>query len=460
MKNPPDSVFTVDGVDVLATGEPGVFRYIPAARPETSGAGAPTLMLVKTPEGGLLQLGAQLSAEEAVLERIKAMLKSRQKQPGPIRLESAQLSVGSAKLLLESPAGSQELQQSTTAGLSPYTSLFRVTLNTAQTKAVEEVLAGKKGKLSVVYEVQLTGTASAHVQLEGNVTELLRELSPDSADEDALEQIERALSEKKLRATEEHDGTDTDSLVEQAWSAAKAKAAKMLLGYQNPALGERAKREDTLKSEVRLEEPRTITISRSTDIAEWFAGGRKATVLGPPGIPSVSSTAKAIKVSLGFEAKDTPLAFVEVQGTAPQPGVLRGPGFAPILLNAAGTLALRVHYSSNAPAFLNEVEAVGPERALNLEELGIAQVIVDASERKSAGAKKLTATVCYLRDGEEVENWPVRFQFGDWTEQWFVVTGAPDLHGSLKYQWQETGPDGSVTSQGPLTTDRTTIQIR
>ena len=194
MTSSPQSVLTVDGVEVLAAREPGVFQYIPAARPEAGAADAPTLMLVKTPDGSLLQLGAQLRAEESVLEKIRAMLKTRQDQPGPIRLEPAQISVGSARLLLVLPAGAQELQQSKTSAISPYTALFRATLNASQTKAVEEVLGGKKGKLSVVYDLELNATASAYVQLEWEVTEMVRELSGNSSEEDALDQIERALS--------------------------------------------------------------------------------------------------------------------------------------------------------------------------------------------------------------------------------------------------------------------------
>jgi hypothetical protein len=453
------SILSKDGVEVLATDDPSVFHYIPVARAETSMTGAPTVILVKKPEGSILQLGAKLVAEESALESIRAILKSRQARPSPIRLEPAPLTVNSARLLLTTSSEAIELQRSTTSALSPYTAVFRATLDATQTKTVEDALAGTQGKLSVVYDLEVSTTASAHIQLLGNVTELVGNVTNASTEDDALELIEDALASQKLRATVERSGTDPEHLVEQAWRAAKEKAARMLLGYRTPAAASWSEREDTLKSEVCLQEPRAISLARSTDVAGWFVAGSKPTILATATTAEAASPRTA-KVSLGFQTKDVPLAFIEVRGSESQPAVLRPPGFAPILLNTHGTLTLRVHYLGNAPSFATEVAAAGPERILTLEELGLAQITVDASERKSAGAKKLTASVSYIREGREVESWPVRFQFGDWTEQWFVVTGAPTLNGTLRYEWQETGPDGSVTTQGPITTDRTTIQIQ
>lgn len=459
MTTAPKSILCKDGVEVLPTDDPDVFHYIPAARAETSMTGAPTLLLVKKPGGSILQLGAKLTAEESTLESIRATLKSRQARPSSIRLEPAPLTVHSARLLLTTPSGSQELQRSTTSSLSPYTAVFRATLDAAQTKTVEDALAGTQGKLSIVYDLELRSTANAHIQLQGNITELVGNVTDTSTEEDALKLIEAAIANQKLRATEARSGTDPEPLVEQAWRAAKTKAARMLLGHRTPAAASWTEREDTLKSEVCLQEPRAITLDRSTDVAGWFVAGSKPTILATS-TTAEGTLARTVKVRLGFEAKDAPLAFIEVRGSESQPGVLRPPGFAPILLNTHGTLALRVHYLGNAPSFATEIAVTGPERVLTLEELGLAQITLDASERKSAGAKKLTACVSYIRDGQEVESWPVRFQFGDWTEQWFTITGAPTLNGTLRYEWQETGPDGSVTTQGPITTDRTTIQIQ
>jgi hypothetical protein len=448
----------VDGVEVLPGDEPGWFYYLPKVQPELSPAGEPTLLLLKQADGGVLQFGAQFAAPEATLDKIRTALSA--DASAPIRLQPAPLNARTARLLLRLPAGEQELGRAQPAGLPPNTALFRVSLNSEQTAAVAAALAGKTGELRVVYDFERPVAAGAQVAIQGDATGASRALPAGASEEQARAWVRQAVADGRLRQTVTTHGDPADSIIESAIAAAETKAAQLVLAQQSSAFAPTAERADRIRGEIRLEAPRSLSDSRAGDVGGWFAGGQKARVMTVSAPPPAASGGAPIRVRLGFEAKATPLAFIELRGGAPQPVILRGPQWAPVTLNRSAALQLAVHYTTGAPVFLRPIEAPGPECALALEDLGVARIVVDASARKSAGARKLAVTVRYLRAGEEWDRRPVRFQFGDWIEEWFQVTGASGLNGTLEYQWQETGPDGAETAGGPLTTDHPVIQIQ
>jgi len=303
--------------------------------------------------------------------------------------------------------------------------------------------------------------SGAQVQILGDASDAAITLPPSATEDQARAWVQQAVASGQLRRTIVTHGNPAEPTVQAATEAAESKAAKLVLAQQNATIAPSTERTDQILSEIRLEEPRDVSESRASDLGSWFAGGKKASVITAlTSATALPEGATLLRVRLGFDAKDAPIAFIEIRGGAPQPVILRGPQWAPATLNSTGVLQLTVHYTSSAPAFLNEVAAPGCERALALEELGMAQIVVDASARKVAGARKLSATVRYLRAGEELDNRPVRFQFGDWIEEWFQVTGASGLNGSLECQWKETGADGAETAGGPITTDHPVIQIR
>src|SRR5262249_49941396 len=151
-----------------------------------------------------------------------------------------------------------------------------------------------------------------------------------------------------------------------------------------------ADRTDDLSSAVRLVEPRQVPCTRASDLAGWFGIGQKPTVISATGAKP-SSAVVPVTVGLGFDPKDTPIAFVEVHGEGQPPG-LRSPAWQPVTLNSAGRLKITVHYTTGDPAYDNEVDAPSGERKLTRVELGVVDVTVDASARKTAGAKQLEVT--------------------------------------------------------------------
>ena len=56
-------VVSEGGVDVIAGREPQTYWFIPRVQPELTSAGAPTVLLLKHSQGGLLQAGAHFDVD-------------------------------------------------------------------------------------------------------------------------------------------------------------------------------------------------------------------------------------------------------------------------------------------------------------------------------------------------------------------------------------------------------------
>jgi hypothetical protein len=450
--------FGPEGIEVFPSGDPGRYFYVPRVQPEVGPSGSPAATLVKTSNGGLLQLGAVLTVDQPVLDAIAARLKASQDEPVSVRLEQAPIVVRGARLVIATQGGPAELARSQTSQFAPFTALFAAPLNQEQTKAVEEALSGNAGRLKVTYDIERSEKAGAWVEIAGDAVGANAELEGDATQEMARAWVERALADGLLRLDTRQWGADAAGILSKAVDTATEKAAAMALSMRNPPLGPQTDRSDRLAAEVRLEEPRVRPDAREADVADWFAKGGKASVLTAPEQPRARPAPSTVTVKAGFSAVDAPIAFIEVAGDGP-PAVLRAPAWQAVTVNASGRLRLKVRYTSGAPPFETDLEASGGERKLQLEELGVAQVTLDASGRKAAGATQLKVDVVYERDDQEIESWPLKFRYGDWTETWFVVTGGPGLNGTLEYRWQETQADGSVITGGPVRTTESTIVI-
>jgi hypothetical protein len=53
----------------------------------------------------------------------------------------------------------------------------------------------------------------------------------------------------------------------------------------------------------------------------------------------------------------------------------------------------------------------------------------------------------------------MRFRFGDWTEEWFVISRDPGLAGQLSVEWRETAMDGSTTGHPPKPSPEPNIKL-
>jgi hypothetical protein len=456
-------VLSRDGVDVLSSDEPGHYEFIPPVQPELSPSGDPTLLLVKQEGGAWLQMGVQLTVDEPVLKKIAEALKpveaAAHPTPTPITLTPVHASVDTVRLLLTTGVGDQVLCEAQASGMPPYTALLRATLTPDQTKAVEEALAGKQKRLRAVYELKLARKAGAHASIRGAATEAIPVLTAEPSVERAASWVEEALTSGTLSLSTQEWGIDAGRLLASAVTEAKGKAATLVFSMQGGAPVSVTNRTDQVVSEVRLEEPRVVPTRREGDLAGWFKAGRKpATLTASAEAPKPGATT-SVTLKLGFDPTSAPIAFIEVTGHEGPPTVLRAPAWQPVMVNASGKVSLTVRYSTGAPPFTTEIAADGGERLLQMNELGLVRVTLDASAKKASGATQARVVVNYLRGGQTVESWPVPFRFGDWTDAWFLVTGARDLNGVLEYHWQATKADGSIETGGPTQTDQPTVVI-
>ncbi len=225
-------VLSLDGVDVLATDTAGRYEFIPRVRPEVTGAGDPTLLLVESPGGGLLQLGVQLDVGESLLAAIGEALgpieaaRRAPDGPAPITLRPAPLVVRAARLLLTQEGLEQVLCEAQPSGLPPYTALLRATLSREATRAVEEALHGQHGRLRAAYDVSVERQTGAAART-GNTAVGFTSSSTESSE----------------RTT--------------AWSR-------------------------TTASDIRVGGTAAVPAPRSGDLADWFAPGTRPSIIRVP----------------------------------------------------------------------------------------------------------------------------------------------------------------------------------
>jgi hypothetical protein len=466
--------FTVDGVecwpslDGLAT-----WLYVPGPmgperNPQT---GAPTLTLLSVGGGGILQCGTQWAADPRTLEQIRVSAAERAGL-AEVRLSPAAVAVKTARLDLVGRNGSSALlQETTTSNFTPYTALFHVPVDGDQMSRVKEALVGSPGILTVSYVIVVQRRARATARVTGSI-----EVPPTDSDqspEKLLGLVKTALAAGQLKLHEAVEGPAPDELRAEARSAALDRTAAMLQTTSAQPKDDVRLGAMSIDATVTLAGDTEVEASRTTDVAKWWQRGAAPAVLGegaatsaatfpdpselnPTGLPVTGL------IALAQGLKGAPIAFVRV--TARNAAiVLRGPDFA------AGNLAfpvdapipISVHYTNGGPPYETTVSwRGGAGCALGPSELGLVRLSLDASSRKAAGVQSLSARVAYSPYGAgTADTHDVRFAFGDWTDEWFVVSRDPGLAGELAIEWRETAMDGSTTEHPPKPAHETNIKL-
>lgn len=385
--------------------------------PERSPAGEANVLLMRTGGGGTLQMGVQWAGP-------------------PVD------SVREARLEVATPGGWHAVATSTTQGFPPYTAVFHTSLSLEQAVIAASALNGVANQVRVVYEVVRTIESGAEVVVEGEVRE-----AGGSAFVD-LAWVEVAIAKGVLTLREEHWGPAGDAVLARAAAAAKDKAAMMIRALSP---GEPS----SVRCTVRLAEPAQGQESLTADIGPWFQKV-KGRVLWAGSM--VVQTPVTVRVRLGFEAKDTPIAFVQLRGEGQ--AALRGAVFSPVEVapTGDGTVEVVAHFSTGQPPYSARLGVSSPELVLEPADVGLTLVEVDATDRKAAGMKSVTATVKYLREAETVDEWTVTFRYGDWSESWFVVTAGHPAE--WEYQWKETPEEGDSIVHPPARTTEAKIRLK
>jgi hypothetical protein len=466
--------FIVDGVecwpslDDLAT-----WLYVPGPmgperNPQTGG---PTLSLLSLGSSGVLQCGTQWAADPRTLDQIRATAAERTGL-AEVRLLPAPVAVKTARLELVGRGGASALlQETTTSNFTPYAALFHVPVDGDQMSRVKEALGGSPDILTVSYVIAVQRRTRATARLTGSV-----EVPPadfDQSPEILLELVRTALAAGQLNLEEGVEGPAPEELRTQARNGAFDRAAAMIRATSAQS------KEDLRLGTVSIDATVTLAgvieaeTSRTTDVAKWWqAGGTPAFLGGGAANRTPSSPDRSQPnpvrlpisglMSVSQDLKGAPIAFV--RATAGDTAtVLRGPDFAPASLSApiGARIPISVHYTDGGPSYETTVSwDGGPGCTLGPAELGIVRLSLDASSRKEAGAQNLSAKVAYSPSGGgSADTHEMRFRFGDWTEEWFVISRDPGLAGQIAVEWREVARDGSTTEHPLKTSQETNIRL-
>ena len=443
------------------------FYYIAGEpTPDKDASGKPALNFFVTDQAALLQFSTRWEVPVDVFEASREALHEQfpDSEPSSIRFSPAPLSMEGVTLTLTDTGREDNLQTVTSANFPPFSALFNVTLTPEQKARVASALNGRTGVLKVSYRFSLSTAVSVETSISGDVSEDIAQLGPSASRTDCQACLDAALAEGRLQLVRTGADDAPAELREKADAMAKEKAIDTL--QRMAAQADLNPDTANLKATALATMPTTIPLSRSTDVGSWYSSGVGARVIVAPSTNSATAERKAtsasIRVGVGFDLKDVPVAFVQLNWGREQ-ATIRPPMFNPVTLNGNTDkpLAVKTFYTDGGSPFeANVLSLPANELKLTPPDLGLAQVMIDASSRRKAGAAQAQIQVSYEPVGNgTADEHKIRFHFGDWTDSWYVVTRSSDLGGTLKIERTETNSDGSVVSHPAVTTDKTAITL-
>jgi hypothetical protein len=383
---------------------------LPVVDAERAPDGSPAAMLLRHPAGGALQLGARLVASSS--------------------FALPPLEVTEAQLCAFHEGAWHVLERSSTQGYPPFTALFHVTLDAAHAAVAEQALCGELHRLSITYLVTLLVPSGAEVVIEGDAQAAL--LSP-TVDLHWLEQsIATGVFSCRIRSW----GPSSQQLVAEAAAAARQQALTIITQLKQQTTPPPAG--TWVHSTIRLERNARLPRQLTADVGAWFPAGQGRVVcsstrpLAPP--------QRNVRVQLGFDAKDAPLAFIELRGATQ--ATLRPPMFTPATVAPRddATLEILTHFTQGSAPFHHQIHVASPDIKLHPAHLGLTLLEVDATPRRAAGAQKLALTIRHRENNETLNEWKVTFRYGDWTDAWWLVSVSPTAQ--FEFEWTETSPLG------------------
>jgi hypothetical protein len=459
--------------------DPSTFFYLPGEPlPETGPDGTPTLQLIASDKGAILQFGSQWSVEPSLLSSLKEDLSGMfpELQKELIRLSPAQISVSEVTLYLGDGSGKfDQLQSVKPSGFPPFTALFNITLSSGDKAKVISSLNGRQNILKISYIGSLPVEREAKVSISGNVSREISALGKNVSLEDALLVVESAILKGSLNVERSEDESVSQDLKDKTYQQAKEKAASAIVAMVSGSSGQF--NQSKIESAVSRTETVQVPLESAADISTWFPGRIGADHIIVTGVtitePDKSSvtqlvgqpTSKTKFVKLSFDTGEMPVAFVDLKfgdaGTK-----LVGPEFAEASLpvEAVSELVVRTNYTDGGPAFETRLPLTDSEGwTLKPEDLGLAKVVLDGSGPKETGSTDVRVRVVYRpsRSGKGTyDDRTIYFRHDSWTASWFLVTRSVGLEGSLEFDWRETTADGSVMMHPSVSTDKTEIKLQ
>ncbi len=281
--------FEFQGVYVYpAAGEGATFYYLPLAPlPEVDSRGRPTLMAMPLGNGGFVQLGTRLETREETLQALGVELVARLKlaDASQVSLSMAPLKVTGAGLEVGDGAGKfVELAHSDTSGFPPYAAVFHAQTDATQQAAVSAALNGRTGFLQVSYAAGLSLPVHVEAHLQGDVRDLLTNLSHTQVEVDlpalVRKLLDEALTQGKLKLEVQASEHAPEELAHRAAEQAKARFVDLLVQVQrgDAHLPDQA----TAQASASLSEFVDLPLTLVTDVSTWFGGKGVDHIIFPP----------------------------------------------------------------------------------------------------------------------------------------------------------------------------------
>jgi len=300
--------FQVAELYCFPQGESGrEFAYVPGGpRIELQDDGRPAVGLLSAPPVNVLSTQTVWSAEPAALGAVVREIQARY-GVADARVRMADLSDATATLTVRRADGTgQSFGPQPTSGMEPYRAAFSEHLNAAELDAAHAALAGRSGLLTIIYNATLTVRESLAAQIDGDLAEDLKALSPKPVEKKkplfglgkkpeppvvpapdlaaCAARVEDALAAGRLTMTTTATPNASAALRSRIETALRAGVTRYLCD-QLSAVGEDAQYVSSLavrKAENGVEDVH-YSVERSVDVGAWLAshGGSGASTNAP-----------------------------------------------------------------------------------------------------------------------------------------------------------------------------------
>lgn len=447
-----------------AEGERDSFWFVPLrADLDRDEHGHPMFTLMLSGAGGFLMFTAVWRADQTTLDALRHELAKRVGDTSTIRLAFAPVRSVRCDLLLGDGSGQfQAVASGGTSGAPPYSTLFHTSLTDAQLATVIAAVNGRPGHLAVEYGATVVTPAQASGRLVARspaFAEWMRDClrSGTAGLRAAIEEaVTDGLATVELDVPEEAPA----ELVNAVYEAVLARACEVLPGmvlrapapvpagapFEGPATHDVEQMEVTV--EVRHDVERRLSVA--ADLAN---------LIDPAAFPQFAlpaqETARPVRVGLGFDGADAPVAWVRLRrGDAT--AVLTPPRFTAVEVagdtDTTGAVQVTTGYTDGTPTHRAELVPGGVDVRLTPGDLGLTRVSVDARPLARAGARSAQVWLTYQPPyGADVRR-GLRFGEGaggrtgdeDWTAHAWLATPAGPPGDRLTYRWSAVTGDGRV----------------
>lgn len=452
--------------------EPYTYSFVPL-RADLSRdiSGNPMFSLISLGVTGYLMFTAVWSATDDVLASLRVEIAQRNElsDPALIRLAFAPVQGVKCHALIGDGQGDfQTVATSSTSGAPPYAAFFNIALSEEQFAAVAAAVNGREGFLAIEYEAEIMTPIRSGARLVPQSPRLLSWLR-DYLSTNAVgfraaieEAIADGLAAIQLSLPANPSGELVASLYDRILAQAANVLPQLLKSNNNDselaidiAITQTQQVTQTLRpwrdfSDVGLD-PQTLRLTGSTPPTE---GEREE---------SREQSRHSLRVGLGFDPTDAPIAWVRVQW-GNEDAVLTPPHFNPVDLSVSSNaqpLKLSVGYSNGAPTFKREIAVPEEtEKWLTPRDLNLALISIDAQPLARANARSAQIWLQYKPPNRRAETrHTVQFGNGVWEARWWVILHEDLAPRSIEGRWTAITNDNRSVSHSIVNLGGSTIVL-